>query len=254
MTCCETKDTCTSMQAGSRVAFCNSFDAYECEFGIKANPHEVPCPNDNCNQDACCRQATGEPLPEARPADVAPDRDVVQYKTRITGLMHSRMGSKFTALDAEIKPIFASAAGVSPGQVETRYDAGSVLVTATITAASPTQELAATKLPSAADIVSAVKKIDNVLKEARIPGTELAAAEPVGVKFVANSDDPLDVNNDPPPPPTPPPSPTPPPKEEEEEDDDETDATEENTTRSSDSYKYFSVQSLLCLTIWHFLP
>jgi len=62
--CCETKDTCTSMVAGSRVAFCNSFDSYECEFGIKTNPHEVPCPNDNCNKDSCCRKATGDPLPE----------------------------------------------------------------------------------------------------------------------------------------------------------------------------------------------
>lgn len=258
--CCETKGICSTMLPGSAVRFCNSFDSYACEFGIKANPHEVPCPNDNCNEAACCREATGEPLPETRPVGLAEDRDVVQYKTRITGLMHGRMGNKFSALDGEIKPVFASAAGVSPAQVATSYDPGSVLVTATITA-NPNQELTVTTLPAADDVLSAVKKIEHVLKEARIPGTELEAAAPVGVKFAANSETAEQVT---PPTPSPPPTPPPTPRTPDEETDDDTDQTdaeapakETNTSRSSDANKYFSVQSfasLLCLMIWHFLP
>merc|ERR1712216_921930 len=96
------------------------------------------------------------------------------------------------------------------------------------------------------------------LHEAQIPGTEITAAAPVGVKFSAGSNTAEEVT--PPPPPTPPappptpaspspPAPPPPPAADAADDT----AEEENTTRSSDAHKYFSVQTLLCLTICHFL-
>merc|ERR1711871_1818727 len=42
-TCCEVKGSCSSMRKGSARTFCNSFDAYDCEHGIRKNSHEILC-------------------------------------------------------------------------------------------------------------------------------------------------------------------------------------------------------------------
>lgn len=267
-TCCEEKGQCEDMRAGAARTFCNSFDYYTCEYGIKSNPHAIPCDGD-CTKTLCCREATGEPLPDTRPPDMPADREVVQYKTRISGLIHSRMGGMLEDLDRQIKPVFADAAGVSPSQVATAYEAGSVLVTATITA-NDNQILQATTLPSTESITDAVLAVPNI-DEAAIPGETIAAATPVGVKFLAGQDEAVVVTAPAPTPPTPAPTPPTPPTPQTAPPTAPTPAaptppappappaptapsdSEENTTRSSDAHRYFSVQTLLYLTICHFL-
>jgi len=170
------------------------------------------------------------------------------------------MGGKLADLDRNIKPVFAEAAGVEVEQVQTQYEAGSILVTATVTA-NAGQALAATVTPSADQVLGAVMEVPNI-NDAKVPGTEITAAAPVGVKFEAGSDEAVEVQSSAPPPgpppgppprspppPPPPSSPAPPPTVDEDTDEEE----EENTTRSSDAHQYFSVQTLLYLTICHFL-
>merc|ERR1712072_1258889 len=103
----------------------------------------------------------------------------------------------------------------------------------------------------------AVMEVPNI-NDAKVPVTEITAAAPVGVKFEAGSDEAVEVQSSAPPPtpppptprpnpPTPPPPPTPVPTPPVDDEEDE----EENTTRSSDAHQYFSVQTLLYLTICH---
>merc|ERR1740138_1153525 len=169
------------------------------------------CGSGGCTATACCRTETGEPLPSTRPAELPKDREVIQYKTRISNLMHGKMGGMLADLDRNIKPVFATAAGVGIDQVRTEYEAGSVLVTATATA-NAGQALETTILPTEEAVLGAVLDVPNI-DDAKVPGTEITAAAPVGVKFVAGSDDAVTVTSAAPgpgpgPPPPPPPAAT----------------------------------------------
>jgi hypothetical protein len=242
--CCERKDTCDSMMPGAADETCITYDA--CSYGLRADPWNIIC-SGSCTEAECCRQKTGEPV---KPSMSNVVKDVLVYKTRVTGFSYDALAASpglKNSLDAKFKPVFAKAGGVDVSQVTMEYNKGSLLVTAQIEAEEgQTLDHSSTTLPTGAEVLSAVKAVDGY-EAALIPGEELEAADPIGVRYAAGGDSsPAEeiTPPSPPPPPTPPtppptpaPTPTPPAKNEEEEN---------NTTRTS--------SACLSAVAWQVLP
>jgi hypothetical protein len=173
-------------------------------------------------------------------------KDILVYKTRVTGFSYDALAASpglKNSLDAKFKPVFAKAGGVDVSQVTMEYNKGSLLVTAQVEAEEgQTLDHSSTTLPTGAEVLAAVKAVDGY-EAALIPGEELEAADPIGVRYAAGGDSsPAEEITPPsPPPPTPPPTPaptpTPPAKNEEEEN---------NTTRTS--------SACLSAVAWQVLP
>lgn len=184
------------MKSGD-VPTCNSFEGV-CEFGLRSNPWTIQCSGGSCTEAECCQIETGEPLPVARPENAPQDATFVVISTKVSGVSYQSLASSDAlapggALDQKFKPIMAP--GVDPENVEMKYAPGSLLVAAEILVEATEdgkEPVVPTTLPSAAAVVSALSSVPAVL-EAVIPGQELAAAEPVGVKFVAGSSEPQSV-------------------------------------------------------------
>jgi hypothetical protein len=179
-------------------------------------------------------------------------KDILVYKTRVTGFSYDALAASpglRNSLDAKFKPVFAKAGGVDVSQVTIEYNKGSLLVTAQVQAEEgQTLDHSSTTLPTSAEVLAAVKAVDGY-EAALIPGEELEAADPIGVRYAAGGDSsPAEEITPPsPPPPTPPPTPptpptpspapTPPPAKDEEEN---------NTTRTS--------SACLSAAAWQVLP
>lgn len=232
------------MLPGAASATCNTFDG-SCPYGLRGEPWLIKC-SGSCTATSCCRAETGEPLPETRPATSDPTKDVLLYKTRVTGLSYAKAILKQTEMDAQFKPVFARAAGVLDlNQVTMVYAEGSLLVTAEIEAKDgETLEQEQTTLPSGADVLAALNKVPSIA-EAIIPGESLAAAEPIGVRYAPGATSVAEAIT-PPPPPTPPTPPPPAPTPSQEDDDGEEEKEEENTTRTSSAHS--------SLVGWQVLP
>jgi hypothetical protein len=235
--CCERRDTCDSMRDGTATTTCNTYLG-TCQFGLRKHPFNIIC-SGSCTDAECCREETGEPLPETRPAGTSEEKDVLLYKTRVTGLSFTAIDSDEDLkkdLDNQFKPVFAAAAGdVDLDQITMIYAEGSLLVTAQVEAKEgEVLDSSKTTLPEVSDILEAVNTVPGI-GEAMIPGETLSAAEPVGIRYPpANSSisaEPITPPT-PPPPPSPTPVPVPPPEEEDEPSDEE----EENTTRTSSAH------------------
>lgn len=242
--CCELKDTCDSMREGAATTTCNTFTG-TCQYGLRKEPWTIPC-SGSCTETTCCREETGDPLPESRPQGKPADRDVLVYKTRVTGLSYEKAMEKEDDLTSQFKPVFARAGGVAVDQVVMVYGEGSLLVTAEITALpGETLDQSATTLPSSSEVLAAVNNVP-AIQEAIIPGQILAAAEPIGVRYAPGEEGAAEAIT-PPPPPTPPnlkaPSPPPPPDSSDDESDDD---EEENASRTSAAH--------MSMVGWQVLP
>lgn len=236
------------MLAGAATATCNTYDG-SCPHGLRgppdadglAQPWLIKC-SGSCTATSCCRAETGEPLPESRSGVT---KDVLLYKTRVTGLSYAKAILKQTEMDAQFKPVFALAGGVLVSQVQMVYAEGSLLVTAEIEAnEGETLDQGVTTLPSSADVLAALNKVPSIA-EAIIPGQSLAAAEPIGVRYAPGATSAAEAIT-PPPPPTPPTPPPPAPTPSQEDDDGEEEKEEENTTRTSSAHS--------SLVGWQVLP
>lgn len=187
------------MKEGVAFETCLTFTG-TCQFGLRAKPWSIKC-NGDCTDADCCQAETGEPPAPERPENANASRDTLLYKTKVTGLSFDLLfgdGSDPAAaaqrkadLDSQFKPVFAKAAGLEGqlDQVTMIYAEGSLLVTAQIEAPEGMMlDNQKTELPSSDDVLNAVKSVPNI-EEAVIPGMELEAAAPIGVRYPPEGSD-----------------------------------------------------------------
>lgn len=174
--CCEDKGTCDVFGDGDGIMYCDSF--LDCDTELIDQAIMKACAEAVCTAAECCTTATGDPLPEERPATVDADREVAQFGFVCEGIsLHAMTDQMQDTFKDKMCEVFLAETATADVTCSCALAAGSVKATVTITAPAG-ENLGDARTPKPETVVAAVKEVPDIM-------TAATGNKPIGVAAVS---------------------------------------------------------------------